>query len=179
MDEKRTVIRLALDHLYQQAPASRPLANLAAGAPFGEVWLAEDRCTLCMACVSQCPGKALMSGDETPQLKFVEDNCVQCGICARACPEDAIAPAPRYLFDSQARRSIRLLKEEQPFLCIRCGEPFATRSVIQQITARLKGNPNLGPEEFRRLRMCEDCRGKDLLETEQSRMAAGAGDTPV
>ena len=40
LDEKRTVIRLALDHLYQQAPASRPLVTLPAGAPFGDVWLA-------------------------------------------------------------------------------------------------------------------------------------------
>ena len=37
LDEKRTVIRLALEHLFGQAPASRPLVSLPAGAPFGDV----------------------------------------------------------------------------------------------------------------------------------------------
>ncbi|MEA2080416.1 MAG: DUF3306 domain-containing protein, partial [Pseudomonadota bacterium] len=79
LDEKRTVIRLAVDHLYEQAPAPRPLVSLPAGSPFGEVEVSAERCTLCMACVSQCPANALSAGDEKPQLKFIEANCVQCG----------------------------------------------------------------------------------------------------
>lgn len=99
LNEKRTVIRLAVDHLFREAPAPRPLVSLPAGAPFGDVLLDEKRCTLCMACVSQCPGKALLAGDAGselgPELRFVEENCVQCALCARSCPEDAIAPTPR------------------------------------------------------------------------------------
>ncbi|MEA3275108.1 MAG: 4Fe-4S binding protein [Pseudomonadota bacterium] len=178
MDEKRTVIHLALDHLHREAPKPRPLAILPDGAPFGEVWLNAERCTLCMACVSQCPGKALQAGDESPQLRFIEDNCVQCGLCARSCPENAIGPSPRYLFDGVQRRRVRVLKEEEPFLCIRCGKPFATQSVIQRILGQLQGHPGVGPEEMRRLRMCEDCRVKAMFETERPESAAASQEAP-
>lgn len=85
---------LAVDHLFREAPAPRPLVSLPTGAPFGDILLDEARCTLCMACVSQCPGRALSAGDERPELGFVEENCVQCALCARSCPENAIAPTP-------------------------------------------------------------------------------------
>ncbi len=166
LDEKRTMIRFALDHLWQQAPRQRPLISLPTGAPFGEVSLVDGRCTLCLACVSQCPAKALLAGDDSPQLRFVEDNCIQCGLCARSCPENAIAPSPRYLFDGPQRRKLRVLKEEAPFLCIRCGKPFATRSVIDKISTRLRGHPGFGTAQFLRIQMCEDCRVKDMFEAE-------------
>jgi ferredoxin len=149
------------------------LVVLPAEAAFGEVSLVESRCTVCMACVSQCPGGALMEGGDRPQLKFVEDNCIQCGMCARVCPEDAIAPSPRYLFDGPQRRKVRVLKEEVPFQCVRCGKPFATHSVIRKITQKLRGHPNFGPRELARLEMCEDCRIKVLFEEEMSPPAAG------
>ena len=68
-----------------------------------------ERCTLCMACASVCPGKALQAGGEKPELQFIEDNCVQCGLCARSCPENAVAPSPRFLFDAALRRQARVL----------------------------------------------------------------------
>lgn len=172
LDDKRGVLRLALDHLFHQAPAPRPLITLPSGAAFGEVSLVEGRCTLCMACVSQCPGKALIEGGDLPQLKFVEDNCIQCAMCARVCPENAIAPSPRYLFDGLERRKVRLLKEEPPFLCVHCGKPFATHSVIRKITQRLTGHPNFGPREMARLEMCEDCRVKSLFAEELSQQTS-------
>ena len=167
-EEKRRAIHLALEHLHRHAPKPRPLALLPDGAPFGEVWLNGERCTLCMACVSQCPGKALQGGDDTPQLKFIEENCVQCGLCARSCPENAIGPSPRYLFDGQQRRRLRVLKEDEPFCCIRCGKPFATIAVIQRVTAQLRGHSMFGPRELERLRMCEDCRVKAGYEQDQA-----------
>ena len=166
LDEKRTMIRLALDHLHAQASAPRPLVTLPAGAPFGEVLLDESRCTLCMACVSQCPAHALESGDESPQLLFIEANCVQCGLCCRTCPEDAIAATPRYLYDQQQRNTRRLLHEAEPFLCVSCGKPFATRQVIEKITSRMQGHAMFQGEALERLKMCEDCRVRAMFEGE-------------
>jgi ferredoxin len=166
LDEKRTVIRLALDHLHAQASAPRPLVSLPAGAPFGEVLLDESRCTLCMACVSQCPAHALESGDESPQLLFIEANCVQCGLCCRTCPEDAIAATPRYLYDQRQRNTRRLLHEAEPFLCVSCGKPFATRQVIEKITSRMKGHAMFQGDALERLKMCEDCRVKAMFDDE-------------
>lgn len=173
LDEKRTVIRLALEHLYAQAKAPRPLVNLPAGAPFGEVQVDSKRCTLCMACVSQCPAAALEAGNESPQLVFIEANCVQCGLCCRTCPEDAIAASPRYLYDSQQRNTRRVLCEEEPFLCIRCGKPFATRKVIEKITGKMQHHPMFQGAALERLKMCEDCRVKALFAAE------GMDDTPA
>jgi len=166
LNEKRAVIRMAVDHLHALSPAPRPLVNLQVGAPFGEVTVDAARCTLCMACVSQCPGKALVAGDDRPQLKFIEENCVQCGLCARSCPENAIAPSPRYLYDPQARGELRVLHEEEPFLCVRCGKAFATRSTIERITARLRQHPMFQGEALRRIQMCEDCRVIDMMEAQ-------------
>jgi len=166
LDEKRSVIRLAVDHLHAQAPAPRPLVSLPAGAPFGEVLLDDARCTLCMACVSQCPARALAAGDGRPQLVFIEANCVQCGLCCRICPEDAIAAAPRYLYDSQQRSKRRVLGEAEPFPCIRCGKPFATRQVIEKVMSKMKGHAMFQGEALERLKMCADCRVKAMFASE-------------
>jgi NAD-dependent dihydropyrimidine dehydrogenase PreA subunit len=117
-----------------------------------------------MACVSQCPGKALEAGGEQPQLTFIEENCVQCAMCARTCPEDAIAPSPRYLYDPEKRRARRLLKEEEPFRCIACGKPFATRSMIEQMTKKLRAHPMFQGDALKRLQMCEDCRVRAMFD---------------
>ena len=167
LDEKRTVLKLAIEHLFEHAPAPRPLISLPTGAPFGEVWFDAGRCTLCLACASQCPGGALLPGGDVPQLNFIEDNCVQCGMCARTCPEDAIGPSPRYLFAREPRQQRRLLKEEAPFLCIRCGKPFATRSVIDRMVVKLRAHPMFQGESLDRLRMCEDCRVRDIYDQQE------------
>ncbi|MFQ5760689.1 MAG: 4Fe-4S binding protein, partial [Acidiferrobacterales bacterium] len=88
LDEKRTTIRLAVDHLHAHAPAPTAVAALPLGAPFGEIQVDRSGCTLCMACASICPHAALSDGGELPQLLFDEWNCVQCGLCETACPED-------------------------------------------------------------------------------------------
>jgi ferredoxin len=168
LDEKRTVIRLAVEHLFATAGAQiRPLVTLPTGAPFGEVLLDQGRCTLCMACVSQCPASALSAGDESPQLGFIEGNCVQCGLCCRTCPEDAIAISPRYLYDFPARNSRRILYEEEPFPCVVCGKPFATRSVIENITKKMQSHAMFQGAALERIRMCEDCRVNDIYGDEQ------------
>ncbi len=163
MDDKRTVIRFAVDHLFAAATRqTRPLVTLPTGAPFGEVLLDQQRCTLCMACVSQCPANALSAGDETPQLGFIEANCVQCGLCCRTCPEDAISISPRYLYDFPVRNTRRVLYEEAAFACISCGKPFATRSVIENIIKKMQGHAMFQGAALNRIKMCEDCRVQDI-----------------
>lgn len=166
-NEKRGTLRLALDHLYEQSGAAVEVADLPQGAPFGQVLAAADKCTLCMSCVQVCPTKALRDGGDSPQLKFVEDLCVQCGLCETACPEDAISLDARYLFDWERRREARVLHEEEPYCCPSCGKPFATVSVIERMTERLKGHAMFQNESaLRRLRLCGDCRVIDAMREE-------------
>ncbi|MEJ2515626.1 MAG: 4Fe-4S binding protein [Gammaproteobacteria bacterium] len=175
-DDKRTILRLAIDHLHRHAPSAKRVAPLPAGAPFGEIKVDKDACTLSMSCVSVCPAAALQAGGDLPQLKFVEWNCVQCGLCEKACPEDAITLHPRILFDSEARQSARILHEEEPFCCIVCGKPFATQSVLDRMTAKLQGHWMFQSEDaMRRLQMCDTCRVKDMFQAER---ASGGPGTP-
>lgn len=163
-EEKRTTLRLALAHLLHDAPAPTGAVALPSGAPFGEVRLDAAACTLCMACVAVCPASALAAGDEIPMLRFTEWNCVQCGLCEQACPEAAIVRAPRLLCDPASRHEVRTLKAEEPFRCVACGKPFATRSLMRRMQEKLAGHWMFQqPAARRRLEMCEDCRVQDMF----------------
>jgi ferredoxin len=176
LDEKRTVLRLAIEHLYEHAPMPRAETALPAGAPFGEIKVDRDACTLCMACVATCPAGALADGGDLPQLNFIEANCVQCGLCQDSCPEEAITLHARYLYDSEKRRANRMLNEETPFLCIRCGKPFATRKMMDTMTAKLKGHWMFETAEAQqRVRMCGDCRVRDVFQDKTKRPGDNLG----
>ena len=165
--EKRTDLRLALDHLHDHAPLRPEIASLPAAAPFGKVEADRDACTLCMACVSVCPASALQAGGGEPRLSFIEMNCVQCGLCERACPESCITRTRRYLFDREARRRPRTLNEDQPFHCVSCGKVFGTTALVMRMRQRLAGHSMFqAPGALDRLRMCEDCRVKDMFGSE-------------
>jgi ferredoxin len=158
--EKRDVMRLALRELQRAAPAPVDVIALPAGAPFGKVELDIEGCTLCLACVSACPTGALLDDPERPTLRFVEDACVQCGLCQATCPEKVITLTPQLDFRA-ATASARVLKQEEPFACIRCGKPFGVKSTIERVTAKLEGKHWMFKGQARRLdliKMCEDCR---------------------
>ncbi|MBG7601916.1 MAG: 4Fe-4S binding protein, partial [Gammaproteobacteria bacterium] len=162
---KRQTLFMAIDHLYAQSQYKKPMVNLAAGAPFGAATVDAERCTLCLSCVSACPGKALQSGHDAPQIHFLESNCLQCGICTRTCPEDAIWISTRLLFDREARSTARLLYEEEPFCCVACGKPFASRSMIENMQKKLGQHPMFQSQRAReRLLMCEECRVVDVVQ---------------
>lgn len=164
LQEKRTTLRLALDHLYENAPRNPQRVDLPEGSPFGEIRVDGNKCTLCMACVSVCPASALHDGEDLPMLQFIENNCVQCGICEKACPEDAISLKPLYTYDSDQRLRKRTLNEEKPFLCVRCSKPFTTEKMMERIRNKLAGHwMYQDPEQRRRLEMCEDCRVEDMF----------------
>ncbi len=166
-DDKKTMMRLATDHLYQHAPSRPAQIQLAEGAPFGTLVFNTEACTLCLSCVGNCPTKALADGVDTPRLDFIEQNCVQCGICVQACPEKAITLQSRFLFSSEQRRSRRLLKEEEPFCCIGCGKPFATKSVIARMLDKLAGHSMFQGDALNRLKMCDDCRVRAIFHDQE------------
>jgi ferredoxin len=169
MEDKRGNFYLALDHLHARAVKSKTMANLSVGAAFGAVFVEPKACTLCMACVSVCPGNALQDGGGEPRLGFVEANCIQCGLCTRTCPEDAIWITPRLLFDRESRNTPKVLHQEEPFCCVTCGKPFATRSVIDHVMSKLSGHSMFRDDRARqRLMMCEDCRVVDVVQDQEA-----------
>ncbi len=165
---KRDVMRLALRELQRAAPVPVDVVALPAGAPFGAVELNVAGCTLCLACVSACPTGALGDNPERPMLRFAEDACVQCGLCKATCPEQVITLTPQLDFRA-ATASARVLKEEEPFCCIRCSKPFGVKSTIERVAAKLEGKHWMFQNSAQRLdliKMCEDCRVVAVTEQE-------------
>jgi len=168
-DNKRQTIRMALDHLSDARQPNDKVCQLPVGAPFGHINVDTAACTLCMACVSTCPAKALLDGQDTPALRMVEANCLQCGLCEAACPESAISLEARYTWDSVEARRINTLHDESPFHCISCHTAFTTTRMIETMTAKLAGHWMFTDEKaMRRLKMCGDCRVKDMFEDDAS-----------
>ncbi|HMA75602.1 MAG TPA: 4Fe-4S dicluster domain-containing protein [Xanthobacteraceae bacterium] len=171
---KREALRLALRELQRAAPTPAEVIALPDGAPFGAVEVEVNGCTLCLACVSACPTGALRDDPERPMVRFVEDVCVQCGLCKATCPEKVITLKPQLDFRA-ATTTARVLNEEEPFACIRCGKPFGVKSTIERITAALAGNHWMYQAADRRLdaiRMCADCRVIAVTEAEDRVSAA-------
>lgn len=163
-NEKRATLDFAFDHLLKHAPQPKDEIALKAGAPYGTVVVDKEKCTMCLACVGACPESALLDAKDVPQLRFIERNCVQCGLCEKTCPEDAIRLVPRLLLGAQAT-SARVLNEAEPFNCIRCGKPFGTKRLIDNMLGRLSTHAMFqSPESLRRLQMCADCRVIDLFQ---------------
>jgi ferredoxin len=163
---KRSVLRFALSELHRAAPEPVSVITLPTGAPFGSIDIDAGGCTLCLSCVSACPTSALRDDPERPMLRFVEDACVQCGLCQATCPEHVITLKPQIDFDA-ARAPARILKEEEPFCCIRCSKPFGVKSTIERVVAKLEGKHWMYSGSSQRIdiiKMCEDCRVAAVVE---------------
>ena len=162
VQEKRSTLELALDHLIEHAPARPEAIELpAAGAPFGAIEVDKGKCTVCLSCVSACPAGALQDNPELPQLRFIEKNCVQCGLCATTCPEDAIVLKPRLLLTGE-RQEARVLHQTRPYACVRCGKPFGTLQAVESMIGKLAGHSMFQGAALERLKMCGDCRVIDM-----------------
>ncbi len=177
--ERRAAARRALVALHAQAPQPVDRVALPAGAPYGTVEVEVEGCTLCLSCVGACPTQALRDSPEAPRLSFVEANCIQCGLCVRTCPEKVMTLSPRLDFTAAAERP-RLIKEEEPFACIRCGKLFGVKSSIEKVVRALAGsNPMFRkPGAIDRLKMCETCRVVVQVEEDPAPLAAGPRPRP-
>lgn len=162
--EKRTTLDFELEHLAKHARAPKDVLELPAGAPFGAITVNKDTCTLCKACIGACPEAALLDAPEAPALRFIERNCVQCGLCERTCPENAIRLVPRLLLGAQAKSPV-VLNEAEPFNCVRCGKPFGTKQMVDNMLGKLGAHSMFAGEgAMRRLQMCGDCRVVDMMQ---------------
>lgn len=169
-NDKRGTLDAVFAHLLEHAPTPQPVVDLSgvgACAPFGEIAVNADRCTMCLACVGSCPEGALADNPELPQLRFIESKCVQCGLCETTCPEQAITLSPRLNLTAEARKP-RVLNQAEILGCSRCGKPLGAKKMIENMFEKLAGHSMFADERARaRIRMCADCRVVDLYSEEK------------
>lgn len=162
--DKRTLTRLAAQHLYASSETRQPAVPLPANVSFGAVAIDAATCSLCMACVGCCPSKALAANGDLPRISLTESRCHQCGLCEHACPENAIRLVPRLLCDTEAADTPVVLREVEPFNCVECGEPFASQAMINRLQEKLRDHWMYSSDrQARRLKMCRTCRTRDAL----------------
>src|SRR5258705_9298871 len=93
-------------------------------------------------------------------------NCDAVRLCQATCPEKVITLKPQIDFRA-ARAPALVLKEEEPFCCIRCDKPFGVRSAIDRVLAKLEGKHWMYSGSSKLLdvvKMCEDCRAAFVTE---------------
>ena len=114
------------------------------------------------------------------ELEALADRCVQCGLCKATCPEKVIRLKPQIDFRAATAMS-RVIKQEDPAECIRCGKPFGVKSSVERVVAKLEGKHWMYKDSKKRLdviRMCDNCRVEAMAE-EQFDPFAGPRRAPV
>jgi hypothetical protein len=85
---------------------------------------------------------------------------------------------PRLSFLAEASEA-KIIKEEEPFECIRCGKPFGTKSSVEKMVTKLENHPMFQEKGGTdRLKMCDDCRVFALAEEDEHPLAFGARPAP-
>ena len=82
-----------------------------------------------------------------------------------------ITLAPRFSFTEEAGRA-RVLHEEEPFECIRCGTAFGTKSSIETIIVKLAGKHAMFQDQsmIDLMKMCDNCRVIARMEVNEDPM---------
>ena len=162
--DKRTLIRMAADHLARMTGTKEGTIVLPAQTPFGTIRIDESACSLCMACVGSCPSAALGASGNIPRITMLESRCHQCGLCEALCPEKAIRLQSGLLWDVEAADTPAIMLEVEPFHCIECGEPFSSPAMVTRMQEKLSGHWMYSSDrQKRRLQMCRICRTRDAL----------------
>ncbi len=171
LGQKREVTRTAATAIAKDKVSVIPLPLT---APYGEIVLDTNKCTLCLACVSLCPTGALQDNADRPEVNFTETSCIQCGICANTCPEKAIQLVPRLELSPNAL-SQRHLHSEEPFSCISCNRPFGVKSTVEKIVEKLEGKHWMyqNSDNTKLVQMCDDCRVNAQYHQENSPFKMG------
>ena len=176
---KRDVSRIIFSKLHEVSKSKPDVIELPEQAPYGRLEINETACTLCMACTSSCPTAAISDTPGEPKLRFTQSACVQCGLCVNTCPESALSLLPQLDFRASAMQP-ETLYEEEPFNCISCGTPFATKSTIERISGQLAGKHSMFENEERSnlIKMCENCRVETQANSSTDPFSAGTRPRP-
>jgi ferredoxin len=126
--------------------------------PFGTVALARDKCSGCGLCADNCPTGAIsqQSSDGSVSLVFRHRDCIACGQCVAICPEKCLEIKPELDLAGLAVPPVTVFQSGIVF-CRYCGQPVASRAMIEQVRQRLLAAGITGTAQ---LEICPDCKVK-------------------
>ncbi len=166
---RREMLLNTLAMLGDDAPLDGLAEVSGSTSPFYDLEI-EGSCTLCKACVVNCPTSALdvSSSHQKDALTFNPSQCIGCKICFIVCPEKAISIKKSF----QPRRIIEgkpVTKAEAEIMkCMKCGLPVGSKKTIERIMIRMKAP---GSRSLSSLQLCPDC--KQSIESITDNMPAG------
>jgi ferredoxin len=131
-----------------------------ASKDFGEIICNEEKCTQCVACVSECRVESLIADSDSYSLKHTPAQCVQCGICVVVCPENALTMKPGIFLEEDFFKE-RVVAQAEPAKCKGCGKIFGTRKSLEKVVAILSAK-NMWDEQDDLLSYCDECRVVNL-----------------
>ena len=129
-----------------------------------------NNCIGCMACVDNCPGRALKAEWEGDKA-FIYHNmakCARCGLCWRICPENAIE------FGELLQGHWDEVERFDIVTCGRCSKTICTVKQLEEIRNRVELDSELLCDECRPLAVSEKLR-KSWSEMEKAISFQGAG----
>jgi len=147
---------LAMAELDRLARGGEPLETLTTANI-----VVDDRCTLCSACVQECPTDALTlrRSEEREELLLLPGRCIACGYCVEVCPEDAM-----YLVHEAPREPSkwRTIYQEEAVRCVACGRPVAPKSMVVAVARRIV-SAGLNEKILVTLVLCDACKQRYQL----------------
>ncbi len=153
--ERRTALLAAMAAGSSPRPHAGPLEGV---VPWRHVAVDTQACTMCGACAFVCPTGALGLSRDGGSLFGRAAACIGCTLCAGICPENAITLVSVVSADAEPR----LLALAPLATCTRCGRPHLPEPLVRQIEKKLPHQDGAGRAA---LRLCEQCKGADLIAT--------------
>lgn len=129
-----------------------------------KIVLDENKCTLCGACLNECPYNALSLFMDSKMFTLYVDtlNCRGCYNCIYACPENAILDVERGI---SVPKDI-LLAQDKTVKCIKCGKIIGSEKALSSIENRLRSRGISEKLIFYATRMCSECKAMDFTGSE-------------
>ena len=163
LTNRRQLLAACLHHFFQAA--RRPVQLTGdAFADFGTLDCDTDKCTLCLACLNECPIGALSGNEADWTLNLDPLLCVQCTTCTVICPEHALQARPGLYLD-EAAFFRRELARAEPMQCRECGKIFGTRQSFERVMAIMRSRKS--EETLALYEYCDTCRVLKLYEAAQ------------
>lgn len=142
------------------------IVDVPTSLPYGNLTIAKDRCTLCLACVGACTLTALTAHPKDNTLRFTPALCAACGNCDTLCPEsDCLEVVGGTLALRPESFRANIMASDELMECTECKKPFAPRKSIEKIAGLMRPIFAEDPVKLKTLYCCQDCKAKIMIES--------------